>query len=58
MTDTAIEKPESEYVIEVNDNPNIDVGYEDEVLQDELYLRVMEVFLKRIERRKIGSLNI
>ncbi len=46
------------YVIEVNDNPNIDAGYEDEVLQDELYLRVVEVFLKRIERRKTGSLNI
>jgi len=46
------------YVIEVNDNPNIDAGYEDEVLQDELYLRVVEVFLKRIERRKTGSLNV
>lgn len=46
------------YVIEVNDNPNIDAGFEDEVLQDELYLRVVEVFLKRIERRKTGSLNI
>lgn len=46
------------YVIEVNDNPNIDAGFEDEVLQDELYLRVVEVFLKRIERRKTGSLII
>jgi len=46
------------YVIEVNDNPNIDAGFEDEVLQDELYLRVVETFLKRIERRKTGSLNI
>ncbi len=45
-------------VIEVNDNPNIDAGYEDEVLQDELYLRVVEVFLKRIERRNTGSLSI
>jgi glutathione synthase/RimK-type ligase-like ATP-grasp enzyme len=42
-------------VIEVNDNPNIDAGYEDDVLQDELYLRIMEVFLKRIENRKAGS---
>jgi len=49
---------EKVYVIEVNDNPNIDAGFEDEVLQDELYLRVVEVFLKRIERRKTGSLNI
>ena len=49
---------EKVYVIEVNDNPNIDAGFEDEVLQDELYLRVVEVFLKRIERRKTGSLNV
>ena len=40
------------YVIEVNDNPNLDNGYEDLVLRDELYRRVMEVFLKRIEQRK------
>jgi glutathione synthase/RimK-type ligase-like ATP-grasp enzyme len=40
------------YVIEVNDNPNLDNGYEDQVLRDELYRRVMEVFLKRIEQRK------
>jgi len=46
------------YVIEVNDNPNIDAGFEDEVLQDELYMRVIELFLKRIERRKTGSLNV
>jgi len=44
------------YVIEVNDNPNIDAGYEDEVLQDDLYLKIMEVFLRRIEARKSGSM--
>lgn len=43
-------------VMEINDNPNIDAGYEDEMLQDELYSRVMDVFLKRIEIRKFGSL--
>jgi glutathione synthase/RimK-type ligase-like ATP-grasp enzyme len=42
------------YVIEVNDNPNIDAGYEDRILRDELYRRIMEVFLDRIERRKLG----
>ena len=42
-------------VIEVNDNPNIDAGYEDDVLEDELYLRIMETFLRRIEARKTGS---
>lgn len=38
-------------VIEVNDNPNIDGGCEDAVLKDELYRRVMEVFLRRMEAR-------
>jgi glutathione synthase/RimK-type ligase-like ATP-grasp enzyme len=42
------------YVIEVNDNPNIDVGVEDAVLRDEVYNRIMEVFLDRIERSKAG----
>lgn len=39
-------------VIEVNDNPNIDAGFEDAVLKDELYRRIMHVFLTRIEQRK------
>lgn len=39
------------YVIEVNDNPNIDAGFEDTVLKDKLYLRIMESFLRRIEKR-------
>jgi glutathione synthase/RimK-type ligase-like ATP-grasp enzyme len=42
------------YVIEVNDNPSIDAGVEDSVLRDELYRRVMAVFLARIEQRKAG----
>ncbi|MCO6456588.1 MAG: RimK family protein [Pirellulaceae bacterium] len=42
------------YVIEVNDNPNIDAGYEDVVLRDELYDRIMRVFMARVERRKAG----
>lgn len=40
------------YVIEINDNPSIDAGIEDECLKDELYTRVMSVFLQRIEQRK------
>lgn len=39
------------YVIEVNDNPNIDVGVEDQVLKDQLYRRIMETFLSRMEKR-------
>lgn len=42
------------YVIEVNDNPNVDTGVEDDVLKDDLYRRIMEVFLRRIEERKAG----
>jgi glutathione synthase/RimK-type ligase-like ATP-grasp enzyme len=40
------------YVIEVNDNPNIDAGMEDEVLKDDLYLTVMQSFIRRIEQKK------
>jgi len=40
------------YVIEVNDNPSIDAGYEDACLGEALYLRVMEVFLERLRKRK------
>lgn len=43
------------YVIEVNDNPNIDTGLEDEVLQEDLYLRIMELFLKRLMDRKTDN---
>jgi glutathione synthase/RimK-type ligase-like ATP-grasp enzyme len=39
-------------VIEINDNPNVDAGNEDQVLKDELYERIMKVFLTRIERKK------
>ena len=43
---------EKVYVIEINDNPNIDAGVEDKVLKDEIYLRIMRVMLARIELRK------
>jgi len=38
-------------VIEVNDNPNIDVGYEDDAEGDVIYDAVMRVFFERLERR-------
>lgn len=41
------------YVIEVNDNPNLDSGVEDAILREELYRRIMESFLHRIERKKM-----
>jgi glutathione synthase/RimK-type ligase-like ATP-grasp enzyme len=41
-------------VIEVNDNPSIDAGVEDAHLGNELYLRVMQEFLRRMERKRQG----
>lgn len=38
-------------VIEINDNPSVEVGVEDVVLKDELYLAVMRWFYDRLERR-------
>lgn len=40
------------YVIEINDNPSIDSGVEDSVLQDELYQKVMSGILDRVEAGK------
>lgn len=37
------------YVIEVNDNPNIDAGIEDSLLGDELYIRILTSIFNRIE---------
>src|SRR3990172_205421 len=42
------------YVIEVNDNPNIEAGTEDGILKNELYTAIMSIFLKRIEESKSG----
>ncbi|QSE97866.1 RimK family protein [Fulvivirga lutea] len=37
------------YVIEINDNPNIDAGVEDKVLKGALYTKIMETFIERLE---------
>jgi glutathione synthase/RimK-type ligase-like ATP-grasp enzyme/RimJ/RimL family protein N-acetyltransferase len=37
------------YLIEVNDNPNIDFGIEDDVLKEELYEKIMQSIYNRIE---------
>ncbi|WP_448204736.1 RimK family protein [Azospirillum sp. sgz302134] len=39
------------FVIEINDNPSIDLGVEDAKLKDELYRTVMREFLRRLENR-------
>lgn len=41
-------------IMEVNDNPNIDHGFEDLVLGDELYLCVMRGLWNRVEQLKGG----
>jgi glutathione synthase/RimK-type ligase-like ATP-grasp enzyme len=41
--------------IEVNDNPNIEAGYEDAILGEDLYLAVMEWFRRRLEARGRGE---
>jgi glutathione synthase/RimK-type ligase-like ATP-grasp enzyme len=43
------------YVIEVNDNPSIDSGVEDQVMKDELYTSIMRVFLERMEKITAGE---
>src|SRR6185295_13667131 len=40
------------YIIEVNDNPNIDAGTEDKILKDKLYDIIMEVLLNKIKSAK------
>jgi len=39
------------FVIEINDNPNLDRGVEDVILKDELYRIVLRDFVRRIEAR-------
>ncbi|HVF34995.1 MAG TPA: RimK family alpha-L-glutamate ligase, partial [Candidatus Saccharimonadia bacterium] len=41
-------------VIEVNDNPSIDAGVEDAYLGEDLYRRIMEELLRRMERKRLG----
>ncbi|MDH5182049.1 MAG: RimK family protein [Gammaproteobacteria bacterium] len=41
-------------VIEVNDNPNIDSGVETNFLKDDLYRIILEEFIRRLERKRIG----
>ncbi len=42
-------------VMEVNDNPNIEAGYEDTVLKDDLYRALARWFLDRLEARGRGT---
>lgn len=42
-------------VIEVNDNPSIESGVEDQVLKDQLYREIMGEFLRRLEIRALSG---
>jgi len=48
------EKNGKGYVIEVNDNPNIDSGIEDKYLGDELYHLILTELLRRMENHSKG----
>lgn len=40
------------YIIEINDNPNIDAGVEDQVLGHEIYMTIMNYFLKQLNKMR------
>jgi glutathione synthase/RimK-type ligase-like ATP-grasp enzyme len=46
------------YLIEVNCNPNIDAGNEDQVLGEALYREVLGVFARRIAERRSGAAQL
>lgn len=44
-------------VIEVNDNPSLEAGVEDEYLGDELYRLILEELVRRLERKRNGEIR-
>jgi glutathione synthase/RimK-type ligase-like ATP-grasp enzyme len=40
------------YVVEVNDNPSLEAGYEDRIGGREIYRKLVSVFLERMEARR------
>jgi glutathione synthase/RimK-type ligase-like ATP-grasp enzyme len=48
------EKDGKYFVIEVNDNPSVDAGWEDAVLKNVLYETVLKSLLHRMERIAMG----
>jgi glutathione synthase/RimK-type ligase-like ATP-grasp enzyme len=42
------------YVVEINDNPSIEVGFEDAIAGDLLYEKIMGYFLRRLDARAAG----
>lgn len=50
------ETPQGPVVIEVNDNPNIDVGYDDAADGDAIYEELLDAFVRRIEEARKKTL--
>ncbi|OQK17422.1 carboxylate--amine ligase [Methyloprofundus sedimenti] len=46
--------PDRNVIIEVNDNPSVDSGVEDQYMGYDLYLTIMGEFLRRLERQHIA----
>jgi len=46
------ETPAGAVVIEINDNPNIETGYEDQADRDKIYEELVDAFLRRIAASK------
>jgi glutathione synthase/RimK-type ligase-like ATP-grasp enzyme len=46
------------YVIEINDNPSIEAGYEDRLYRNEIYDRIVQSLIRRIERLRGGASRI
>lgn len=44
-------------VIEVNDNPSLEAGYEDQVLGDRLYEAIADAFVRRLTRKAAPALR-
>jgi glutathione synthase/RimK-type ligase-like ATP-grasp enzyme len=44
------ETPDGYFVMEVNDNPNLDHGVEDAVNKDDVWLRILKWFIDRLEQ--------
>ncbi len=44
------------YVIKINDNPNIDAGMEDAILEDDLYRKILDHFLRLYEAPHRGTI--
>ena len=48
--DQVVIGPSGVFVIEVNDNPNLDHGWEDSGEKDEVWVRLTQWFLERLDR--------